>query len=929
MPCRSRIFLPRFGACLASLLCASASLHAQAVPPAPATAASPKKDADVLAMSPFTVATEKDDGYMAADVISGGMLATNLLKTPTDTTVITRAFLDDLGVSNMQEAQLWLTSSDISGSSDLATNPTDFGFGASFRGLAATPNSRNFFRQGYTPEEYVVDRIEGSRGPNGILYGDALQGGKSNFITKRATFNRSFTTVRLRMEGYDVGGTAAGYIDVNRKLNDKLAARVNAQFKRGDQWYENSYDDHQGIALTATYRPWRGAEIRGEMEQNFIRTSNFRPDLIDTLSSWDQTTTVSAALAANPATSTGLTRLTASGNAPAYYVYSPATGVQNWLNFGRTAGSNLTMFPNDAVNNGRKDIARFPVIPYRRFNLNDYNDRNEGHTLNYNLALEQRWDSGLVAEVAGDYNVKVASGDTLYYRNTYIDVNRFLPTGATNPNFGKYFSEQPSGFNPIRTADYYSGARVAVAYPFKTDRFFGISQTFSAVAQYREHLTAYKSWGLYRDNGAMAPAGVLNGNLIIRRWVYWDQRGTDMAPPESTATDKYRWVFTRDRHTTEHLGSVQVNTVGSYFHDTLTFIGGVRRDAYHAANRDITLRDPVTADPTVATGIATDVSVNTTTAGVTYFPIKPIGAYVFTNHGFNPGLTNTPKIDGNGTYNLAKSKGTGAGLRFNLLEGRVVGSVGWYDSFETDKFTSVALTTVNGVWNAILAAGGPDKRLPQLGAIAAYSDSLSQRSSGWEGDLTANLTKGFRLSANIAFPETKQLQSLRDTKAYYNANLAEWQSFASRFTAVKNALDTFSNSISGFTDNRPLTGTYDYRANIFGNYTVQSGPLKGLSFGGGANIFGEQIIGNVTGKPFDFIFADKFYTLSASTSYTFKVRNQAIKAQLNVSNLLDYKEPIFRGNVGAGVATFNGVQYRNDYYFMAARKFTLTLTATF
>lgn len=63
--------------------------------------------------------------------------------------------------------------------------------------------------------------------------------------------------------------------------------------------------------------------------------------------------------------------------------------------------------------------------------------------------------------------------------------------------------------------------------------------------------------------------------------------------------------------------------------------------------------------------------------------------------------------------------------------------------------------------------------------------------------------------------------------------------------------------------------------------------------------------------------------------YNWRVRNYPVKVQLNVSNLLDYDEPVFRGNVGAGVATVGSTQYRNDYYFMPARRITLTLTTTF
>ncbi len=599
----ARNFLTRLAAALALL--AAPGTHAADA------AAATEKPAEAIRLSPFTVSTDKDTGYMAADTMTGGMLATNLLKTATDVTVLTRDFLDDIGASNLQEAQLWLTSSDIGGSSALATNPTDFGIGAAFRGLAATGNMRNYFRHAFTPEEYVVERIEGSRGPNGILYGDALQGGKANFLTKRASFARNFTSARVRLDTYGGEIGRGFYLDVNRALTSNWAARVNLQLKKGPQWYDYSFDDHRGVALATTYRPWRGAEVRFEAEKNFIRTSNYRPDaLTDGSSLWDRVTTVGAPLTAAPGG--GVTRLTTNT-----FVYIQGLGVQNWINFGKSTGTGLTLFPTNAIE-GRDTLRNFPVTPSQRFNINAYNDRNESHNTDYNLTLEQKFDSGLVFEVAGDHNSGIREGDTLYSLGSFIDVNRVLPDGRVNPNFGQVFSEQNFNTNPIRTADYYSGARVAVAYPIRTPWF---SQIVSVVAQYREHLSSFKSWQYFRDNGALAPTGLttnaLDQNQSVRIWRYWNSPGGEVALPESDAVNKYRWVFSRDRHTNEHLGSLQANTIGSYFHDTLTFVGGVRRDLYHAADRDIARRDPVTGAPTFATGLATDAAVNTTTAGIT------------------------------------------------------------------------------------------------------------------------------------------------------------------------------------------------------------------------------------------------------------------------------------------------------------------------
>lgn len=61
---------------------------------------------DVTRLPTFRVETEKDVGYIAADTISGGRLSTNVLKTPSDLTVLTREFLDDVGINDLNQAGL-------------------------------------------------------------------------------------------------------------------------------------------------------------------------------------------------------------------------------------------------------------------------------------------------------------------------------------------------------------------------------------------------------------------------------------------------------------------------------------------------------------------------------------------------------------------------------------------------------------------------------------------------------------------------------------------------------------------------------------------------------------------------------------------------------------------------------------------------------
>jgi hypothetical protein len=139
-----------------------------------------KLQEDTFVLSPFTVSTSKDTGYIAADTLNAGRLSTNLLMTPGNIDVFTRDLINDLGVFNIDEASAWLTNArpielgaiEGNGMNPGSLSQSDSGTNVSLRGLGANPSTRNYFTSATTPKEYNVERIESSRGPNAILYGD-------------------------------------------------------------------------------------------------------------------------------------------------------------------------------------------------------------------------------------------------------------------------------------------------------------------------------------------------------------------------------------------------------------------------------------------------------------------------------------------------------------------------------------------------------------------------------------------------------------------------------------------------------------------------------------------------------------------------------------------------------------------------------------
>src|SRR5687767_11788249 len=84
------------------------SLHAQATAANPATNQPARNSADeTIVLTPFAVDATRDVGLVAASALAGGRLATDLKDTPVAYSVLTREFIDALGVSDVTEAAAW------------------------------------------------------------------------------------------------------------------------------------------------------------------------------------------------------------------------------------------------------------------------------------------------------------------------------------------------------------------------------------------------------------------------------------------------------------------------------------------------------------------------------------------------------------------------------------------------------------------------------------------------------------------------------------------------------------------------------------------------------------------------------------------------------------------------------------------------------
>ncbi len=866
---------------------------------------------EILTLETFAVNTDKDSGYIAADSLIGGRINTNIQKTPADITALTSEFLSDIASTNYVDAAAWLPNAVVT-PPNANNGVSDFGTAASFRGISSGFQARNYFRYLNPVDAYITDRVESVRGPSALLFADGVVGGVINTLTKRARLGNDITTLQLRT---DNEGTSRATVDVNRPLTDDIAVRLNLLGQEGRSWVDTAFDNQRAVHLAATWRVNPKGEVRveGELAE---RDTNYAPSsYTDSASNWNGTTLYTGALAANPPSSDGTFR-TGLGTR---FVVGPAFGdeTQNLFNFAATGGTGLTLIPEGRPFPGRRPAPRIA----RNFSMQP---SNAASVVDYNVLsafFEQGIGENFVFEIAVARLAQDRAFDTLRPTGYSIDVNRTLPNGAPNPYVGEAYV-QAANFNQDLDNEI-NEYRVAGVYTMPINSF---SQRINVLAGHRTEVFNNHSQALQVINAPafrpedLATANRTGANYRVNYRYYLKDGPGRLKDPVNGNGYTYEYIETTDSRQDQALTYTQVATVGSYWDDKLTLIAGTRFDDYEQTNRAIGTRDPVGRVLTTRQTSASDAFVNTSSLGATVFPIKQVGAYANYSETFNPVGSGSPSLSG-GDFDPTDGTGFSYGLRFNLLNNRVIGSLGRYTVQEEGRVVGGPITNnVNAIRNII---GGD--------TIVGYRDTLNYEGEGYELDLVANVTKDLRLRANISFPETTQNDSLPDTLALVAAERATWVAAstnpaftAGQRTTILNNIGTIDGAVQNANEGRTLNGTADYTANIFANYTIPTGALKRVRVGGGANFIGPQVIGNRVGRAFDYIYSDTRMLVTGTLGYSFKFQGNPVDVQLNITNLLNDQEPIY-----TGVSTFSGVAYRSAFYFPEPRKATVTVTMRF
>jgi outer membrane receptor protein involved in Fe transport len=335
------------------------------------------------------------------------------------------------------------------------------------------------------------------------------------------------------------------------------------------------------------------------------------------------------------------------------------------------------------------------------------------------------------------------------------------------------------------------------------------------------------------------------------------------------------------------------------------------------------------------------------------------------------------------------SKGWDAGVRFNLLGDKLALTVlrysGKQDNVTVGTGTGDGLAFgLSGLFNSIIdanvigdqSASGINKRgLQEVPAV--YFDIASRKSKGTEFELTANPLPGWRLLANLAFPETTQSGAYADTRAYIAANTNAMKQILSDAGVVLNgnvasvdqsipvnqqspdasaAAAAWNNlqavSANFVTAEQKLTRLAISTANVFSDYTVQTGKLKGFRFGGGVNFRGKEVIGfrgadtivdpNNANAAIDDprvdaltpVYRKRYYTATAVFGYAFKFQQRyTMVVDFSIDNVFGEDLPLYYNTAqrppGGAVTSPARVATPFQYSYLMPRNYALSVTLKF
>jgi outer membrane receptor protein involved in Fe transport len=903
---------------------------------------------DAVLMNPFQVKTGQDKGYAAGNTLSGSRVDTPLKITPSSISVMTREFLDDFAITDMNQAAQWTVG--MEPPTGGANDPFGGGrFQASFRGGDSGANfpTRDGALQYFIADSYNSERFEFSRGPSTALFGDGGPGGIQGSSSKQARLNSKSTSLALRGDSY--GGYRSTF-DTNYGT-DQLGIRVNALHQKTKGYQDGTGNKQNAVFVTGTYKFAQNTQVRAQYERSAEWNIQVRKFYSDQTSIWNRTTVsndVNTAITGPAAF--GLSQISATND---YLVYN--FGTNSLLNY--KGNQYQTVGLGYAIPwEGRADVPNFPGIAQEFFvgpadSIADRDLNAKSIFLEHRFTPDWFLQLAYIASDVDPVQRNIAGGSLGGDRR--IDVNRQLPGGAANPNFGKYYSDT-GGQDVQYQQDSVKEYRLTTTYKFDIPKAFDLKQRFNFNGGWRRGIFEQKNTS-WRWANNPAQADLTNGVNVVRYRIYWDQERPSINPvlPPVASGYTFREILVNPGNNARRSRTLQYGQLFSqttFWDDRIAISGSFRRDKIKLDSIAAVAFDanyqPILGFAGVAgaRGLRTQF-INTKSAGIVVYPfspqsrwLAPIGFIANYSSNFQQIPNNTVPLISGEQAPLTQAVTKDFGLRYSLGDGKAYLTLTHYKTKRTnvlsdwnnnpggirDNLRSIYLNLGYPQDNAAIGPQGFN-----------FQDYRDENLEGWEAELTANPTRNLTLIANYSHPIVTTVRDAVDRRVFIDAHMAEFQAGAAAQqgqtvngriildpVAIQTAIQNIQNTFNGTTNGTLQNNLERHRINLAARYRFTDGILKGFGTNAGIVYRAHKKIGSRDARlkfqtttptvaqtaeaAFDYLWTDPIYTVTAGINYTRRFGKVQARFQLNVDNLLDNQDVQWNGYSVINAGQLNG-----------------------
>ena len=257
-------------------------------------------DEETVVLSPFEVTTSKDKGYKATNATSGTRLNTPIKDVPLNLEVITNDFLRDTGAKSLREGLRYSAGVVLESQADAFAEDDDnvSSAGANdprgvtrragesttkLRGFVIDQVLRDGFRRQYSADWTNIGRVEVLRGPSALLYGVGSLGGVINYMPKLPEREEK-TYIGTSIGSH---GLYRGEFDVTGPMGTgswRPAYRVTGAYQERGDYTEHYRARHWTISPVFSFNPFKNTTILidnefGESKQFGVGFQNIRSNI--------------------------------------------------------------------------------------------------------------------------------------------------------------------------------------------------------------------------------------------------------------------------------------------------------------------------------------------------------------------------------------------------------------------------------------------------------------------------------------------------------------------------------------------------------------------------------------------------------------------------------------------------------------------------